>query len=69
LGSSTTSHYNEAKTKERRVLAQDKVWASLEEQQASKMVGMRQQGAETRWKQAVERKVSWAELWKSELNS
>jgi len=66
LGSSTTPHYNKATRKDRRVLVQDEVQASLEEQRSSRMVGMQQQGAWTRWEQAVECKVSWAELWKSE---
>jgi len=49
LGSSTAPQYNKAKRKDRRVLVQHEVLASLEEQPASRMVGMRQQGAWTRW--------------------
>jgi len=64
--SSTTLHYNKAKRKDRRVLVQDEVRASLKEQRASRMVGMRQQRAWKRWEQVVVHKVSWAELWKSE---
>ncbi len=37
-----------------------------EEEPASQMVGLRHQGAWTRWEQAVDRKISWAELWKAE---
>ena len=37
MGSSITSHYDKAKTKDR-VLVQDRAQASLEEQQASRMV-------------------------------
>jgi len=66
LDSNTTPHCDKAKRKDRRVLVQDKVRVSLEEQRASRVVGMRQQGAWTRWEQAVECKVSWGELWKSE---
>jgi len=39
LGSSTTPHYDKEKRKDRRVLVQDKVRASLEEQQARRMEG------------------------------
>ncbi|KAI2660206.1 Sterol 3-beta-glucosyltransferase [Labeo rohita] len=30
------------------------------------MVGMRQQGAWTQWELAMDRKISWTELWKAE---
>jgi len=63
VGSSTTPHYNKGK---RKVLVQDKVRASLEERRANRKVEIQQQGAWTRFKQAVECKVLWAELWKSE---
>ena len=49
-------------------MIQEEVRASVEEVRASRIVGMRQQGAWTRWEQAVERKVSWAELWKAETH-
>ncbi|KAI7802934.1 polyprotein, partial [Triplophysa rosa] len=42
------------------------VRAGVEELRASQMVGMRQQGAWTRWEQAVDRKISWNELWRAE---
>ena len=38
----------------------------MEETRTCKAVGMKQQGAWTRWENAVERKVTWAELWKTE---
>ena len=38
----------------------------MEELRASQMVGMRQQGAWTRWEQAVDRKISWSELSQAE---
>ncbi|KAL3969377.1 ER degradation enhancer, mannosidase alpha-like 2 [Sarotherodon galilaeus] len=56
LGSSRTPSYNKAQGKEKRSLI-------LEEVQ---IVQLRQQGAWTRWEQAVERKVTWNELWKAE---
>ena len=55
-----------AQGKDRRSLVQQEVRASVEEERASRMVGMRQQGAWTRWEHAVDRRVSWAELWKAE---
>ncbi|KAJ8002289.1 hypothetical protein DPEC_G00178340 [Dallia pectoralis] len=66
LGSSTTSRYNKAQGKDRRSLVQQEGRAAVEEERASRMVGMRQQGAWTRWEHAVDRKVTWAELWKAE---
>ncbi|XP_031136520.1 uncharacterized protein LOC116036966, partial [Sander lucioperca] len=66
LGSTPTTHYNKLKGKERRDLVQKEVRAGVEEQRASQMVGLRQQGAWTRWEDAMERKISWAELWRAE---
>ena len=66
LGSSKTPCYDKAQGKDKRLLIQDEVRASVEEQRTSRMIGMQQQGAWTRWEQVVERKVSWTELWKAE---
>lgn len=66
LGSTPIIHYNKLKGKERRDLAQKEVRAGIEEQRASQIVGLRQQGAWTRWEETMERKISWAELWRSE---
>ncbi|XP_034552669.1 LOW QUALITY PROTEIN: uncharacterized protein LOC117822130 [Notolabrus celidotus] len=66
LGSSKTPRYNKAQGKDKRSLIQEEVRAAVEDQRTSRMVGMRQQGAWTRWEQAVERKVSWTKLWKAE---
>ncbi|XP_054626149.1 uncharacterized protein LOC129178189 [Dunckerocampus dactyliophorus] len=52
--------------KERRRLVQEEVRAAVEETRTCKAVGMKHQGAWMRWENAVERKVTWAELWKSE---
>ena len=38
----------------------------VEELRAIQMVGMRLQGAWTRWEQAVDRKISFSELWQAE---
>ncbi|KAL7880376.1 hypothetical protein SRHO_G00026300 [Serrasalmus rhombeus] len=66
LGSGTTSRYNKAQGKDRRALVQQEVWASVEEELASRTVVMQQQGAWARWEHAVDRKVSRVELWKAE---
>ncbi|XP_062283087.1 uncharacterized protein LOC133987658 [Scomber scombrus] len=65
LGSFPTPQIN-TRGKEGRHLVQEEVRAAVEETRTCKAVGMKQQGAWTRWENAVERKVTWAELWKSE---
>lgn len=66
LGSGNSTRFDKAQGKERRSLILEEVQAGVEEKRASQMVGMWQQGARTRWEQAVERKVTWTELWKAE---
>ncbi|XP_062387675.1 uncharacterized protein LOC134076569 [Sardina pilchardus] len=66
LGSSPRPVYSKAQGKERRRLVQDEVRAGVEEGRSCRSVGMRQQGAWTRWDQALDRKITWAELWKAE---
>lgn len=57
LGSGTTSRYNKAQGKDRRSLVKQEVRTAVEEERASRMVGMRQQGAWTRWEHAADRRV------------
>ncbi|KAL7880337.1 hypothetical protein SRHO_G00025910 [Serrasalmus rhombeus] len=52
--------------KERQRLVQEEVRAAVEEARSCKAVGMRHQGAWTRWLNAVERKVTWTGIWKAE---
>lgn len=66
LGSISTTHYNKLKGKEKWDLDQKEVRAEVEEQLASQMVGLRQQGAWTRWEEAMDSKISWSELWRAE---
>lgn len=66
LGSFPTPQMNTIRGKERRRLVQEEVRAAVEETRTCKAVGMKQQGPWTRWENAVERKVTWAELWKAE---
>ncbi|XP_051928401.1 uncharacterized protein LOC127604984 [Hippocampus zosterae] len=65
LGSFPSPQLN-TKGMEGRRLVQDEVRAAVEYTRTCKAVGMKQQGAWTRWENAVERKVTWAELWKAE---
>lgn len=65
----TTPRYDKVQGKDRRKLVQEEVPAAVEEEQAGRMVGMRQQGAWIRWEQAVERKVIWTELWKASAHT
>ncbi|KAL7841251.1 hypothetical protein SRHO_G00249420 [Serrasalmus rhombeus] len=64
LGSFPTPQRN-TRGKERRRLVQEEVRATVEETKSCKAVGMKNQGAWTRWENAVERKVTWAEIWKA----
>ena len=57
LGTISTIHYNKLEGKERRDLVQREVRAGVEEQRASQTVGLRQQGAWTRWEEAVDREI------------
>lgn len=65
LGSFPTPQINTIRGKERCRLLQEEVKATVDETRTCKSVGMKQQRAWTRWENVVERKVTWAELWKS----
>ena len=65
LGSFPTPQMNSSGKGGRR-LVQEEVRAAVEETRMVKAVGMKQKGAWTRWENTVERKVTWAELWKAE---
>ncbi|XP_077083545.1 uncharacterized protein LOC143736754 isoform X1 [Siphateles boraxobius] len=66
LGAIAAPHYDKVRGKERRQLVQKEVRAAVEEERNSRAVGMRQQGAWTRWEQVVGRKISWTDLWRAE---
>lgn len=66
LGSFSAPHIDTIKGKDKRCLVQEEVRAVVEEEITCGTVGMRQQAACTRWENAIERKVTWAELWKAE---
>ncbi len=64
LGSIRATQYDSASGKERQRLVQEEVQASVEEEQTSRAVAMRQQGAWMKWEQAMERSVTWMDIWK-----
>ncbi|XP_049337547.1 uncharacterized protein LOC125802987 [Astyanax mexicanus] len=66
LGSYARPRYDKAQGKERRQMVQAEIRAGVEEERRSRAVTMRQQGAWTNWDNASARKITWAELWKSE---
>ncbi len=49
LGSFSKPHYDKARGRKQRQLVQNEVQAEVEEDRLTKMVGMRQNGAWTRW--------------------
>ncbi|RXN33229.1 reverse transcriptase [Labeo rohita] len=58
--------FDKAQGKDRCQLVQEEIRAGVEERRMSTIVGMRQQGAWTRWELAMDRTISWTELWKEE---
>ncbi len=64
LGSLRATRYESVSRKERQRLVQEEVRASVEEEQTSRAVAMRQQGAWMKWEQAMERSVTWKDIWK-----
>ena len=66
LGNKPRPLYNQVQGKERLQLVQDEDRSEAEEARTSQMVGMQQQGAWMRWEQALDRKITWSELWKAQ---
>ncbi len=64
LGSLRATRYDSASGKERQRLVQEEVRASVEEERTNRAVAMRQQGAWMKWEQAMERSVTWKNIWK-----
>ena len=64
FGNVPTTRFDKSHGKERRQLVQSEVRAGVEEERITKMVGMRQQGAWVNWEHALERKVTWSEMWR-----
>ncbi|RXN12199.1 reverse transcriptase [Labeo rohita] len=63
LGSLTATRYNLASGRERQRLVEEEVRTSVEEERTSRAVAMRQQGAWMKWEQAMERNVTWKDIW------
>lgn len=66
LGAIPQPCYRKARGKDKRQLVLKEVRAGMEEERTGRMVGMQQQGAWTRWEGALDRKVTWAEIWQAE---
>lgn len=58
--------YEKTEGKKRFRLVQEEVKAEVEEWRTSRAVGLRQQGAWTRWEHAIDRKVTWTYLVRAE---
>lgn len=65
LGAMPQPHYNRAQGRERRQLVLKEVRAEIEDERTSRMMGMRMQGAWTRCEGALEKKITWSELWRA----
>lgn len=63
LGSQPITRFDCASGVERQKLVQEEVRASVEEERTSRAVAMRQQGAWMKWEQAMERRVTWKDIW------
>ena len=67
LGFFPTVRIDKALGRERHKLLQSEIHRSEEEKRVEKIVGMRQQGAWTKWKSMVKRKITWSDLWRNEF--
>ncbi|KAK0146184.1 hypothetical protein N1851_014501 [Merluccius polli] len=63
LVSRAVARYDSASGRERQRLVQEEVRASVDEERTSRAVAMRQQGAWMNWEQAMERSVTWKDIW------
>ena len=68
LGYFPSPKIEKARGKERRKLLQQEVRAGVEETRITKMVGLAQQGAWTRWNNYERRKVTWADCWRTDFS-
>lgn len=53
---------SQVRGKEKHHLIQEEVRAGVEEERVSRAVGLRQQGAWTRWESALQRKITWTNI-------
>ena len=68
IGYLPATRVDKAKGKERQHLVQEEVRAGVEEVRASRMVGMGQQGAWTKWENVLQRKITWSNIWKADFH-
>nr|XP_061841396.1 uncharacterized protein LOC133622576 [Nerophis lumbriciformis] len=68
LGYFPKTQVSQARGKDRRHLLQEEVRAGLEEERVGRVVGLRQQGAWTRWEGTLQRKVTWSNIMQADLH-
>ena len=68
IGYFPSTRVDKAQGKERQHLIQEEVRAGVEEVRASRMVGMGQQGAWTKWENVLQRKITWSNIWKADFH-
>ncbi|KAI2645803.1 Regulatory protein RecX [Labeo rohita] len=59
---------SQARGKERHHLLQEEVRAGVEEERVSRAVGLRQQGAWTRWESTLQRRITWANILQADFH-
>ena len=65
IGNIPYTSWQKASVKERRHLVQEELRKEIEESRQARAVGMRSQGAWTRWEQVKPRYLPWNKMWKS----
>ncbi|XP_077380867.1 uncharacterized protein LOC144020874 [Festucalex cinctus] len=68
LGYFPKTQVSQARGKERHQLLQEEVRAGVEEERVSRAVGLRQQGAWTRWESVLQRKVTWSNIMQADFH-
>ena len=68
LGFFPSTHTISAKGKERHHLILEEVREGVEEGRYSKMIGLSQQGAWTRWEDVEKKRVTWSDCWRPDFN-
>ncbi|XP_057679566.1 uncharacterized protein LOC130908003 [Corythoichthys intestinalis] len=68
LGYIPKTQVSQARGKERQHLLQEEVRAGLEEERVGRALGLRQQGAWTRWEGTLQRKVTWSNIMQADLH-
>ncbi|XP_041934289.1 LOW QUALITY PROTEIN: uncharacterized protein LOC121697073, partial [Alosa sapidissima] len=66
IGYFPSTRVDKAQGKQRQHLIQQEVRAGVEEERASRMVGMGQQGAWTKWENVLQRKITWPNIWRAD---